>query len=93
MLNLYDIPPPPIPSITLTLRHRTEHKNVGRVMSNEKEVVAVLNKANMVKVEVVDFAKLDFLEQIKLVRNTNILVGIHGAGLMLIMFAAEEVLL
>jgi capsular polysaccharide biosynthesis protein len=28
-----------------------------------------------------------------LVRNTNVLVGIHGAGLMLIMFAAEECVL
>jgi hypothetical protein len=27
----------------------------------------------------------------QMIRSTNILVGIHGAGLMLIMFAAEEV--
>ena len=27
----------------------------------------------------------------QLIRNTNVLVGIHGAGLMFIMFAADEV--
>lgn len=26
-----------------------------------------------------------------MVRNSNILVGVHGAGLMFVMFAAEEV--
>ncbi len=28
--NLYDVPPPAIPQVTLSLRKRTEHKNVGR---------------------------------------------------------------
>lgn len=28
---------------------------------------------------------------VQIVRSTNILVGVHGAGLMMIMFAAEEV--
>ena len=34
---------------------------------------------------------MTFEEQLKLVRGTNVLVGVHGAGLMYIMFAAEEV--
>lgn len=38
-------------------------------------------------------ATMNFVEQLKAIRNTNILVGIHGAGLMLIMFAAEEAVL
>jgi capsular polysaccharide biosynthesis protein len=33
-----------------------------------------------------------FSEQLALMRSTNILVGVHGAGLMFIMFAADEVL-
>jgi hypothetical protein len=36
---------------------------------------------------------LSFEDQLKLLRNTNILIGIHGAGLMYIMFAAEEAIL
>lgn len=28
---------------------------------------------------------------LQLIRSTNVLIGIHGAGLMFIMFAAEEV--
>ncbi len=30
---------------------------------------------------------------LQLIRNTNILIGVHGAGLMFIMFAAEEAIL
>mmetsp|Transcript_30022 Transcript_30022/g.28699 ORF Transcript_30022/g.28699 Transcript_30022/m.28699 type:complete len:155 (-) Transcript_30022:228-692(-) len=44
----------------------------------------------MVNVNVVDTSHMTFSDQLKLVRSTNILIGIHGAGLMLIMFAAEE---
>ena len=34
---------------------------------------------------------MSFSDQLTLIRGTNILVGVHGAGLMFIMFAAEEV--
>jgi hypothetical protein len=87
-------------------------------MGNENEVVAVLKKGNMMRLNVVDTATMSYYEQLKvkccfiftcpptpvlfipfifhalysqLVRSTNVLVGIHGAGLMFIMFAAEEV--
>jgi hypothetical protein len=43
--------------------------------------------------QVEDTAKLSFEDQLKLIRNTNILIGIHGAGLMYIMFAADEAIL
>jgi hypothetical protein len=91
--GLLHVPPPVIPSVTLTLRHRSEHKNVGRVMGNEKEVVEILRKGNMIDLKVSDFASIPFSEQLKQVRNTNVLIGVHGAGLMLIMFAAEEAVL
>jgi Glycosyltransferase 61 len=42
--------------------------------------------------QVVDTSQMRFSEQLALMRGTNILVGVHGAGLMLIMFAADEVL-
>lgn len=45
----------------------------------------------MMKVNVVDMAGMTYGEQLKMIRNSNIIVGVHGAGLMFIMFAAEEV--
>ena len=91
--NLYNVVPPSIPSITLILRHRTKEKNVGRVLANEEEVRNLLKKGNMVDVNVVDFSHMDFKDQLRLIRNTNVMVGVHGAGLMHIMFAAEEAVL
>lgn len=41
--------------------------------------------------QVVDTAQMTFYDQLKLVRESNIIIGVHGAGLMFIMFAAEEV--
>ena len=41
--------------------------------------------------QVLDTATLSFGEQLKALRNSNVIVGIHGAGLMYIMFAADEV--
>ena len=91
--NLYNVLPPSIPSISLILRHRTKEKNVGRVLANEDEVRSLLQKGNMVDVNVVDFSQMSFADQLKLIRRTNIMVGVHGAGLMHIMFAAEEAVL
>lgn len=60
-------------------------------MGNEEEVVRAVKAVNVAKVQVVDTAKMSFTEQLSLIRSTNVLIGIHGAGLMFIMFAAEEV--
>lgn len=91
--HLLDVPAPPIPTVTLILRHRSERKNVGRVMANEEEIIQVLKTGTMMKLNIVDLATLSYGEQLKLIRNSNVLVGIHGAGLMFIMFAAEEAVL
>lgn len=50
-----------------------------------------MKSGNMMKVNVVDMAGMTYGEQLKMIRNSNIIVGVHGAGLMFIMFAAEEV--
>mgnify|MGYP003385764303 CR=1 FL=1 len=60
-------------------------------MANEDEVIKAVKAVNVAKVQVVDTAKMSFTEQLSLIRHTNVLIGIHGAGLMFIMFAAEEV--
>ncbi len=45
----------------------------------------------MMKLNVVDLATMKYREQLELIRGSNVVVGPHGAGLMNIMFAAEEV--
>ena len=91
--GLYDVKPPPIPHVVLTLRRRTPAKNVGRIMANEKEVIEKLEKGNMMKLSVIDQAKMSFSEQLRMIRSANVLTGVHGAGLMFIMYAAEEAVL
>jgi len=91
--DLYDIDPPAVPTATLVLRKRTQSKNVGRVLANEDEVRAVLKEGNMMEHRVVDMSTMSYYEQLKLIRSSNIVIGVHGAGLMFIMFAAEEAVL
>jgi len=92
--GLWDVQPPAIPQVTLSLRHRTASKNVGRILANENEVVNVLrSEGTMINVEVVDTSTMPYGQQLALIRRTNVLVGVHGAGLMLIMFAANEAVL
>lgn len=82
-------------SCTFTYAHlhadKRVQKNVGRILANEDEVVKAVKAVNVANVQVVDTAKMSFTEQLTLIRHTNVLIGIHGAGLMFIMFAAEEV--
>jgi hypothetical protein len=92
-LNLWDVPPPRAPVVTLVTRRRTKTANTGRILANEKALESIMNECTMCNVQAVDLAKLPIIEQIALVRHTNVLVGVHGAGLMHIMFAAEEAVL
>jgi hypothetical protein len=91
--DLWNVEPPAVPHATLLLRHRTEKKNVGRVLANEKEVIAALADTNMITFTVADTATMPYASQLALIRKTNILIGVHGAGLMLILFAANEAVL
>lgn len=88
-----DVTPPPIPTVTLILRSRTEDKNTGRILANAQEVIDVLKTGTMMKLNVVDMAELSIEEQLRIVRGSNVLVGVHGAGLMNILYAAEEAVL
>jgi len=91
--SLWDVPPPRVPSVSLILRKRTPSKNVGRIMSNEKEIEGVLKECTLCETRVLDLAEMTYREQLEAIRNTNILVGVHGAGLMNVVFAAEEAIL
>ena len=91
--GLRDVPPPPVPSITLSVRRRSASKNVGRVFADEAALARVLDEANAVESRVVDLGTLSFGEQLKLLRSTNVLVGAHGAALMHVIFLADEAVL
>ena len=91
--DLWDIPPPPVPSLLLVPRYRTPEKNVGRVLANEGEIVEVMKECTLCDVRVVDLGKLPIKEQIATIRKTNVIIGVHGAGLMNILFAADEAVL
>jgi len=85
--GFYSLPPPPPPALTrinLTFINRT----TTRKLQDQQRLLDVVQKKYhpYVQVNVVDFAALDFKEQIKVAAETDVLVGVHGAGLTLAMF-------
>ena len=92
-LDLWDVKPPSVPSLILIPRRRTKEKNVGRVLANEEEIVSIMKECVLCDVNVVDLGGMTLRDQIKTIRSSNVIVGVHGAGLMNIIFAAEEAVL
>ena len=62
---------------------------IGRVLSNDAEVVAALAARSELNVSGADFNKLPFEEQVRLVAGTDILAGPHGAGLTHLLFLPD----
>ena len=62
-------------------------KAKSRKLTNEKEVLEVLQKNNF---QEVNFEDYNFYEQIYLMKNCSILCGVHGAGFANIAFMKEE---
>ena len=91
--GLLDVAPPKVPHVVLSVRRRTAAKNVGRVFADEAALAAVLKQGNAMTSEVVDLGSLSFEDQIRKMRSTNVLVGAHGAGLMHVLFLADEAVL
>lgn len=90
--SLWDERPPPIPHILLTIR-QPKLRNIGRVLVNQGEVEEVMKKGNMLTWTAADMGSMSFGEQISFVRKANVLVGMHGAGLMWVLFLADEAVL
>jgi len=65
--NLLEVPPPPIPSVTLSLRKRTQQKNVGRIMANEQEVISILEEGNMMNYKIIDGGAMSFRQHIEVI--------------------------
>lgn len=63
--------------ITFSIRS-TPHR---RILNQEELAAAIEQESNHFLVQLVDFQKQNFLDQLKIVHNTDILIGIHGAGL------------
>jgi prepilin-type processing-associated H-X9-DG protein len=70
------------------IAHPRSKKGMPRVIKNLHELEEGLRQAGG-DVRVVDFAKLTFSEQLREVREADLLVGIHGAGLSHVMFMSD----
>jgi len=62
----------------VTFINRTEGR---RLMNQDILLDAIRTAMPFVKLQVIDFAAISFTEQIQIVRDTDILLGVHGAGL------------
>ena len=81
MLNFYDIKDNlemDSGPLVLTYINRTETR---RLIDQEAYINTLKASLQDVHIEVVDFAPLALPEQLMIVRRTDILVGVHGAGL------------
>jgi hypothetical protein len=75
------------PRVTVILRKDGNGKTVHRQFQNEKEMIDALEQGtNNVDITVVDLVKLSLHDQIKLMRETDVLLGAHGAGLTHVLF-------
>ena len=81
------------PQVTLVLRKRTKQRNVGRIVHNEKEVLQALQSIDRIRFRAVDMAEMSIAEQLGIVSTTDILIGVHGAGLTHIFFTPPEAIL
>lgn len=81
MANFYgvkdEVQPPDRP-LVLTFISRNEKRSL---VNKEQYIDGLKNLYPEVQINLVDFASLTFAEQIATVRKTDILAGIHGAGL------------
>merc|ERR1712046_35550 len=82
------LPRPERPLIVFNQRKKkyignTENLKVApnRVVANEEEFIKMMKSIPDVDVIVQDFATISFLDQMKLMSQTSVLVGFHGAGM------------
>jgi len=56
-------------------------RKTGRKLSNSKELVDALNQLENVEVAAIYLEDLTMKEQVELIAKTDVLIGVHGAGL------------
>ena len=59
---------------------------------NEQEIADALKAIDKANVKVVDLAQISFEEQVRLMRNTSVLIGVHGAGLTNLLYLPTQAL-
>lgn len=79
VLSFYNVEPwkPHNDEIVITYIDRRRRRLVGQ----ESYLEQLQLQDPHVKIQLIDFESISFAEQIKIVRETDILVGVHGAGL------------
>ena len=80
--------PPPTKHIRVTFLSRQTR---WRKVMNENELISAMNQIENVTATAIDFhwKKISFPEQLRRTANTDIFVGMHGAGLAHFMFLPE----
>ncbi|KAK5679217.1 hypothetical protein LTR17_027605 [Elasticomyces elasticus] len=74
-------------SLILTMIDR----KTKRILSNQDDLFTALQaRFPDITMRLVDFAQLPFREQVRIARSSDILVGVHGAGLMHGMFLKSD---
>ncbi|RKU47741.1 hypothetical protein DL546_003665 [Coniochaeta pulveracea] len=89
VLDFYGIEDPPRDPdhIKVTFIDRRENR---RLQNKDELFEALQATIPHIKVQMVDFAALSFPQQLRIVRDTDVLVGVHGAGLTHTMFMREN---
>ncbi|ROT42604.1 hypothetical protein SODALDRAFT_326763 [Sodiomyces alkalinus F11] len=85
--GFYGVEDPPVRGgeepIVVTLIDRRE----TRRLKDQAALLAALGKRGLhIRVQAVDFAALSFPDQLRVARETDVLVGVHGAGLTHVLF-------
>ena len=67
------------------LRHQLDHPSMfQRILSNEQQLIAALMEhisRNLVNLTTVYMEELDICEQVRVAHKADIIIGVHGAGL------------
>jgi hypothetical protein len=69
----------PTDKIVVTYVRRTGSRCL--TSSCEEELISKIEKLENVDLRIVDFAAISFYEQVKIIVNTDVLLGVHGNGL------------
>lgn len=97
--GVLDEPLPTRPTISFVFRedymaHPRESDGKRRnKIANEDDLLALAKSGSDVEARSAHLASLPFAEQLRLIRRTNILVGMHGAGLTHTLFLPDEAVL
>lgn len=58
-----------------------DRRGTRKLVDTEKHIAALSNRYAHAEVRLIDVATLPFAEQVQIVRNSDVLAGVHGAGL------------